>query len=217
VAAYQNSFGCGGAKFHQENYEGYVDTVPYGCWRKSTLEQIGMFDETLVRNQDDDLNLRLVRSGGKIFQSTQIVSWYRPRSSLKTLFRQYFQYGYWKVAVIRKHGLPASWRHLVPGTFVLGLGGLATGSVLSWMADLWWLFSFFTAAGLLVGGLYVLIALTAALLSTRVHGWSILPILPLVFLVYHFSYGFGFALGLLHYRNDPERVRTRQFVSGVTR
>ncbi len=78
-----------------------------------------MFDETLVRNQDDELNLRLTRAGGKIWQSPDIVSWYSPRATLTALFLQYFQYGFWKAAVVRKHRLPGSWRHLVPVAFVL--------------------------------------------------------------------------------------------------
>src|SRR5712691_2783887 len=117
--AYHARFTCGGAKFHDPEYEGYVDTVDYGCWRRSTLERIGFFDEGLGCNQDDELNLRLVSSGGKIWQSPKIVSWYRPRASLTALFHQYFQYGFWKVSVIRKHGKPASWRHLVPGACLL--------------------------------------------------------------------------------------------------
>ena len=72
----------------------------------------GIFDEHLVRNQDDEFNLRLIRAGGKIWQSPDIVSWYSPRATLKALFVQYFQYGFWKAAVIRKHKLPGSWRHL---------------------------------------------------------------------------------------------------------
>ena len=118
-AAYHSPFASGGARFHDENYSGYVDTVPYGCWNKETLLKMGLFDEQLVRNQDDELNLRLIRSGGKIWQSSDIVSWYHPRSSFSSLFRQYFQYGFWKVRVIRKHKIPASWRHTVPGAFVL--------------------------------------------------------------------------------------------------
>src|SRR5579864_54035 len=121
AAAFHSRFSCGGARFHREDYEGYVDTVTYGCWRRSTLLRLGLFDPALVRNQDDELNLRLIRNGGKIWQSPQIVMSYHPRSTLKTLFVQYVQYGFWKVAVIRKHRLPASWRHLAPGLFILGV------------------------------------------------------------------------------------------------
>jgi glycosyltransferase involved in cell wall biosynthesis len=79
AAAYHSPFACGGARFHDENYEGYVETVTYGCWRKSTLERLGLFDESLIRNQDDELNLRIIQSGGKVWQSPKIVSWYYPR------------------------------------------------------------------------------------------------------------------------------------------
>ncbi len=106
-----------------------MDTVYLGCWRREIFDRIGLFDETLVRNQDDEWNLRLTRAGGRIWQSPRIRSVYSVRESLGALFRQYLQYGYWKVRVIRKHRLPASPRHLVPGLFlasllVLGVAGL---------------------------------------------------------------------------------------------
>ena len=78
AAAYHSRFSTGGACFHDPNYEGPADTVPYGCWRKETFTRIGMFDETLVRNQDDELNLRLLRAGGRIWQSRTILSGTRP-------------------------------------------------------------------------------------------------------------------------------------------
>jgi succinoglycan biosynthesis protein ExoA len=121
AAAYHSRFAVGGARFHDVNYEGWVDTVTYGCWRREAFDRFGYFDEELVRNQDDEHNLRIIRDGGKIWQSPKIRSWYRPRGSLSALFKQYMQYGYWKVRVIQKHKLPASWRHLVPGAFVLAL------------------------------------------------------------------------------------------------
>jgi succinoglycan biosynthesis protein ExoA len=117
--SFHSKFVSGGARFHDVLYEGYADTVTYGCWRKSTLLRVGLFDEGLYRSQDDELNLRIISSGGKIWQSPRITSWYRPRATLAALFRQYFQYGFWKVAVIRKHGKPASWRNLVPGASIL--------------------------------------------------------------------------------------------------
>jgi len=82
AAAYHSHFACGGARFHDDAYEGYVDTVPYGCWRRTTLDRLGPFDESLVRNQDDEYNLRLVRAGGRIWQSPRIVAIIRARRSL---------------------------------------------------------------------------------------------------------------------------------------
>ncbi len=107
-------FAVGRAKYRDPYYEGPVSTVPYGCWHKSTLDCVGLFDAEMVRGQDDELNFRILSSGGTVWQSPRIVSWYQPRATLFALFRQYFQNGFWKVAAIRKHGRPASLRNLVP-------------------------------------------------------------------------------------------------------
>lgn len=117
--AFHTPFASGGAKFRDPRYEGPVDTVTYGCWRKSTLERIGTFDEKQVRSEDHELNFRIVSSGGTVWQSPRIISWYRPRATLSGLFGQYFQYGFWKVAIIRKHRGFASWRNLVPCSCLL--------------------------------------------------------------------------------------------------
>lgn len=121
AASHHSPFSCGGASWHNPAFEGPVDTVFGGFYKREVFEQIGFYDEELVRNQDDELNLRLARAGGKIWHSPKIRSWYQPRSSLGTLFKQYLQYGYWKVRVIQKHKTTASWRHLVPGSFVFTL------------------------------------------------------------------------------------------------
>jgi len=186
--AYVSPFSCGGARFHDSNYEGYVDTVTYGCWRKSTLERIGLFDETLIRNQDDELNLRIVRQGGKIWQTPRIRSWYHPRASLTLLAKQYAQYGYWKVRVIRKHRMPASWRHLIPATFAAALVTFSLASVFLPLARL---------ALLAMLMLYSCAAGAASVVACRRSGdWLCLPILPVVFCTYHLSYGFGFLRGM---------------------
>lgn len=186
--AYQSKFGCGGARFHEAGYEGYVDTVTYGCWRKSTLEKLGGFDEDFVRNQDDELNLSLIRQGGKIWQTPKIRSWYRPRSSLRSLARQYGQYGYWKTRVIRKHRIPASWRHLVPGAFALVL--LVSGVAAFFSPACRWLFG-------LILALYVMASLAASVLACKlVENLKLLPVMPIVFGAYHFPYGLGFLRGL---------------------
>ncbi|MBS1824079.1 MAG: glycosyltransferase family 2 protein [Acidobacteria bacterium] len=188
AAAYHSRFSTGGGKFHREDVEGWVDTVPYGCWRRTIFSRIGLFDETLVRNQDDEFNLRLLRAGGRIWQSPRIVSWYSPRASLRALFRQYFQYGFWKVAVIRKHRIPASWRHLVPGGFVAANIALAAGATVGveWCAELW----------LVMAGTYVIASVAASVIVARQNGWRPLPYLPLIFLTYHLSYGAGFLAGM---------------------
>lgn len=197
-AVFHSAFAVGGARSHQAGYEGYADTVIYGCWKKSVFERVGYFDEELVRNQDDEHNLRLTRTGGKIYQSTRIRSWYHVRGSLTALFRQYMQYGYWKALVIRKHRAPASIRHLVPGAFVVGLCLLAALG-LFWSPAMW------GAAGL--AGLYLVTALAASLVTAARTQWTLLPVLPAVVWCFHFGYGYGFLRGVLDLvllRNAPD-------------
>jgi len=216
AAAYHSRF-CTGARFHDVSYEGWLDTVTYGCWRKSTLERIGLFDENLVRNQDDELNLRLIRTGGRIWQNPRIMSWYSPRTTLSSVFRQYFQYGFWKVAVIRKHKIPGSWRHAVPLLFVaMNLALLATVAVAIWAgapaiaagsAILW----------IAMSGCYGLANLFASAVAARSSGWDLFPYLPVVFATYHFSWGMGFLVGLFRNLFKPVSSLPVAFDSTFTR
>jgi len=119
-AAFQSGLTIGGARSHDLNYEGIVDSVFLGCWRKEVFDAVGDFDEELIRNQDDEFNIRMRKCGYSVWQSRSVKSWYAPRKTLWSLFRQYTQYGYWKVAVIKKHKSIASLRHLVPG-FLCGV------------------------------------------------------------------------------------------------
>ena len=200
AAAYHSRFSTGGAKFHDPNYEGYVDTVTYGCWKKSTLLQLGGFDEAMIRNQDDELNLRLIRAGGKVWQNPRIQSWYSPRATLGALFNQYFQYGFWKVAVIRKHGSPGSWRHLVPALFALANISLALAVLLTATVGAKTFMVIFAALWAVMVALYSTLALVFSVSAARQNGWDLLPYLPFVFAAYHLSYGAGFLGGLYRFR-----------------
>ncbi|MGE0826106.1 MAG: glycosyltransferase family 2 protein [Candidatus Binatia bacterium] len=188
AATFSSPFTVGGARGHDPQYEGIVDTVYLGCWPRAVFERIGFFDEELVRNQDDEFNLRLTRAGGKIWQSPSIKSWYEPRNSLRALYRQYAQYGYWKVRVIQKHRIPASIRHLIPGGFVLAL------LILPLLA-LWWPVTLWCWLGLVT--LYSASAVAAAAFTATRHGWSLFPLLPIVAACYHTAYGYGFLRGFL--------------------
>jgi glycosyltransferase involved in cell wall biosynthesis len=190
AATFHSPFVMGGARSHDPHFEGPVDSVYLGCWRREVFDRIGLFDEELVRNQDDELNLRLTRAGGKIWQSPHIRSWYEPRSSLRGLAKQYQQYGYWKVLVIRKHQQPASLRHLVPGGFVFALLVLPVLAML-WPVIAWcWL-------GMIA--LYSVLICTVAGVTAAQYGWSLYPLLPIVAAFYHVSYGCGFLRGLLDF------------------
>lgn len=201
AAAFQSPFSVGGARGHDLGYEGPLDTVYLGCWPREVFARFGLFDEELVRNQDDEFNLRLIRSGGTIWQSPRIRSWYRTRGSLGNLFRQYGQYGYWKVRVIQKHHLPASLRHVVPGGFLLSLLFLL---IASW----WWTSALWGLIGIL--SLYGAAILSAAIVTAGKSDWKLLPILPLVFGTYHVSYGLGFIRGVINFlimrRRPPQSL-----------
>ena len=190
--AFHSRFASGGAGSHSVHHEGAVDSIYLGCWRRTTLERLGGFDDELVRNQDDELCLRLSRAGGKLWQSTAIKSTYYPRASVGALFRQYAQYGYWKVRVIQKHKLPASIRHLVPGGFVGALILLSGLSLFAAWAR-WALVSLLS--------LYALANLAATLLTCARSATtlSFLPVMPLIFMAYHFGYGYGFLRGFIDF------------------
>ena len=121
AAAFQCRWVVGGARSRDVAYEGEADTIYLGCWPRAVFERFGGFDERLVRNQDDEHNLRLRLGGGRIWQSGTIRSVYHPRGSLRHLFAQQQQYGYWRPFVVRKHGQPGSLRQLVPALFVAAL------------------------------------------------------------------------------------------------
>jgi len=197
-AGFHAPFATGGARFRDDDYCGPVDTVPYGCWRREDLIAIGLFDETLVRNQDDELNLRIRLAGGVIWQDPSIVSWYSPRATLAGVFRQYFEYGFWRMAVLRKHPGQGTLRHFVPAAALLiGVG----------------LLLFARPALLVLVLIYLLLSLLASVRSAQREGWDLLPALPITFAVYQFAYAAGFLSGLVYWtlfgrdRKNPRRVR----------
>ena len=203
AAAFQSRWVAGGALSRDLAYEGPVDTVYLGAWPRETFERFGGFDEHLVRNQDDEHNLRIHRGGGRVWQSASIRSTYWPRASKADVFRQYRQYGYWKPFVMKKHGQAAALRHLIPGLFVAALllcvlamiGGAAVALLIEpgqnhRLGALW--VSAVGTAGLL--GLTLLYGSAVLAVSWRIAGeagrelfWH----LPDVIAAYHFGYGLG--------------------------
>ena len=218
AAAFQSPFCAGGGRSHNPSYEGDADTVYLGCWRRSAFERFGLFDPELVRNQDDELNFRIRRGGGRLYQSPLIQSYYTPRSSLLAVFKQYLQYGFWKVAVMRKHGSVASWRHLVPAVFVgsilLGLLLITLSAAMAW-SDL----ALF--AGTLLGSelmLYALACLCASLPYVGTLELQSLLVLPGVIAVHHIAYGLGFLWGLLQRAHSAgDRLQPSKFFTALTR
>ncbi len=178
-------FGIGGGKFHYCEKDMFVDTVYLGAYPREVLEKIGLYDEEAHYGEDDELNYRLIRSGGKIFLSPSIESRYYPRSSLRALWKQYYHYGCGKARTVRKHGKPASLRHIAPPVFVISvIGGLV---LFAFNPMYWWLF-----VGLLASYFFSAI-LVSAIIGFR-KGWKFIPVLPIIFMTLHFSYGTGFII-----------------------
>jgi len=131
VALAQSSrLGVGSARFRTGARTGrYVDTLAFGAYRREVFDRIGTFDEELVRNQDDEFNLRLTQAGGRIWLDPTICTTYWSRASVRGAFRQYFQYGAYKVRVAQKRRTVPSVRSVVPALLVGGLGaGLFAGA-----------------------------------------------------------------------------------------
>lgn len=200
AAAFQSAAVAGGAASRRLDHAGWVDTVYLGCWPRASFERFGAFDETLVRNQDDEHNLRLRLGGGRIWQSPLIRSRYRPRARLGQVFSQWFQYGYWKPFVIVKHRQPAALRHLVPAGFVGAQALTAAVAALGGPAWPWALLSAAYAAAVLA--LSVAVARSAALPAAAALR------VPAVIAAYHLGYGLGSWPGWLDaLRGRPGRAR----------
>ncbi len=184
-------FGVGGGRFHYSEQEEWVDTVYMGAWPRRIFDQIGFFDEELVRDQDDEFNYRIREAGGKILLSPAIKSEYTVRSTPRALWKQYFQYGLWKVRVLQKHPRQMSLRQFVPPLFVLSLiisGLLALSPV-------------FHSLSFFVPILYFLVNLLSSIYTASKRGWQYLLLLPMIFAILHLSYGSGFLVGLVKFWN----------------
>lgn len=187
--AMASRFGIG-AYFHFATGDREVDTVYMGMWPRRAFERIGLFDEELVRNQDDELNYRLRKAGGRIFITTRMCSRYQNRQSWTALRRQFYQYGLWKIRVLQKHPRQMSLRQFVPPAFVAALVATAVGSFFS---------STLAALFVLAAGAYTAAVSLAAATVARRHGWDRLPRLARAFATMHLSWGAGFLVGALRF------------------
>jgi succinoglycan biosynthesis protein ExoA len=165
-----------------------TDTVTFGAFRPEAFRRAGLFDESLRRNQDDEFNLRLRKAGGRVVLDSSIRVHYTPRGSLGGVFRQYYEYGLWKVAVVRKHRQLASPRSLAPVIFVGSIGLLAL------------LAPRLPAARRLLAlelGAYAVLAVASGTISLtrRRESWGLLPAVLAIFPTFHTAYGLGVIRG----------------------
>ncbi len=186
-----NPFGVGNSYFRIGFKDPkYVDTVPFGCYKKEVFRKIGLFDEDLVRNQDDEFNFRLNKNGGKVLLVPDIVSYYHARDSLLKLWKMYYQYGYFKPLVAKKVKAVLTWRQLIPACFV---GSFIASILFSLIVQpLIWLSA-------IIMLLYSVSTLAFSLSIAIKKGLKYFLIMPLVFSTLHFSYGIGYLKGILDF------------------
>lgn len=189
--AYGAPEGLGGTPHHVGGKEGPTETAYLGVFRRDKLENVGLFDEDIKRGQDWELNRRLRLAGGTVWFTPELQVIYRPRSSLRTLIRQFVATGIWRGELARRFGAANSIRYFVPPVAVLGILVTAIMGIVGLVTGIVWLV--FALAVPAIYALFVIVAgLRAMNAGLRTALWY-LVVLPCI----HFGWGIGFILGFL--------------------
>lgn len=206
AAVLSSPFGVGDASFRTTQNEGYVETVPFGAFRRELFDRVGMYNEKLVRNQDVDLNARIRMAGGKIYQTPALQTEYHPVAGFWELLRLTFRTSQWHLYSLSENVKSLGPRHFAPALFVSTIAGLL-------------LVAFFSR--------YALLAITALLLihllvgycivipRGKSNGFLITCALPFACLCFHVSYGLGTLAGVRYLLKAPPTrpIRAGQPVS----
>jgi glycosyltransferase involved in cell wall biosynthesis len=192
VAVLSSPFGVGNSQFRISSHEGYVDTVPFGTFRRNLFDRVGFFNEHLVRNQDNELNARIRKAGGKIYLTPALTTNYFAPATFGKLLRQTYRNTKWHFFTLRQMRNALGIRHLLPAGFVLGLILV----VLLAFADTHGRFAL--AATLLF---YFLVASTFAIRTDA--PVSVKLALPFAFFAFHICYGAGTVAGVRFVVDNP--------------
>lgn len=191
--ALSSPFGVGGAKGRYANKPQYVNSVAYGLYKKSLFDELGYFDERLVRTQDNDFHRRMHEAGYKVYLDPVIKSEYYSRNTLNKLIKQQFNNGKWTIInfLLRPGKMPI--RYFVPFCFVLSLLlSILCGLVLNPI----WLLTISIIVLHLICGLFFAVK--------RTHNFAHIIFLPVIFLIMHISYGIGTIAGFFHFPTVKE-------------
>lgn len=195
------AFGMGLGNFRTLTKSGFTDTVTSPMYPYWVFDKIGFFDEDLIRNQDDDFNFRVEQAGGKIYYEHDISLKYYVRGNFTGLRRQFFQYGYWKVFVNRKHKAVTTLRQLVPPMFVLYVM-LLPFSILFGLP-------IFAIVALPLAMYIILLNYFSATQAKKMGDFSKLW---KTYVILHLSYGFGYLRGIIEFlilRKSPSDSQKR--------
>jgi len=190
AAAAGHPIGVGGARYRYSVQPAYVDTVPFGAFFRKLIDQIGMFDETLLTNEDYEFNARILQAGGKVWLDPQIRSVYYARKDLRSLAKQYWRYGYWKWQMLRRYPGTVRLRQALPPMFVVGLIILAL--LAPFFSPALWALS-------ILSGVYSLILVLVGLQFTlKKKNFPLLLGVPLAIATMHITWGAGLLWSILH-------------------
>lgn len=184
--AMTSKLGVGAASFHVGGEEGPAPTVYLGAFRRSALERVGGYDETMIRAQDWEMNHRIIESGGLVWFTPSMRVTYRPRPTVKALAKQYFEYGRWRREVTRRYPETVSLRYLAAPVAVAGVAVGTAAGLASLVGPRWLAAGWLAPAGyaaLVVGGSAVIGRGLEPAAAVR---------LPVVLATMHGSWGVGF-------------------------
>lgn len=187
-------FGVGNSQFRVNGESGYVDTVPFGAFKREVFSKYGGYDERLVRNQDNEMNFRIRKNGGKIYLSDSIHLSYYCRDSLKGIVQMARKNGMWNVITMKLCPGSMGVRHFIPFTFVISILGLLALGFLHWI--------FWFALGLELALYSVLDILFSMKSSSSIKEFFLLFAF---FPIFHISYGWGSMMGLFQFFNKKYR------------
>jgi GT2 family glycosyltransferase len=188
-------FGLASAPYRFSRKEQYVDTVVYAAYRRELFDEVGFFDEELFISEDAEMNWRIRKAGHKIFYTPKIVSYYYPRKTISSLFKQLFRYGILRVNVMKKHRDAVKWIHLVPIAFLVLTAAL-------------FVFGQWKALIILLG-FYALAVLYYSFRGALREGMQYLPVLPLLLSTIHLGWGAGFVVGLFKSQEPCQKPQKR--------
>ena len=172
-------FGVGNSTPRIKSYDGYVDSIAFGFWDKQVFDKYGFFDETLIKNQDEDHNYLIIENGGKVYQSSKIKTYYFVREKIIDFIKQMFYYGFYKPSVLVKNISRIKIRHIIPSLFSAYVLSIFFNTNPFWLIPLY--------SYLLLNILYSIINKENMLIKI---------ICLIIFPLMHMSYGIGFIFGI---------------------
>jgi glycosyltransferase involved in cell wall biosynthesis len=204
VAVLSSPFGVGNSKFRTSSVEGFVDTVPFGAFRREVFDKVGTYNEKLLRNQDNDLNARIIKNGGKIYLTPALTTRYHPVKTFIGLLKYAFQTSKWHFFTLRENRGSMGLRHLAPAMFLVFLLILVTASLVSR-----------TALALLIAMLcaYVFTGFYFSFSAKTEVDWNVALLQPFATFCFHVAYGAGTLSGLVYLFRQPSRKPIRADLS----